>query len=259
MGVSKVELSNGETLVDLTEDTVTAETLGEGATAHNSKGEEIVGTMKSGDMLKSVYDIDDDGKVDTANNSEKLGGKTLQDINDELEGSLAYTNESYLPLGWEVNGVVYPYTLKLKTKSGLRDITVGTHGYDAFYFEKALESRGSVVVSFMCTETKLGSRNPTNESRECFTLALTDYNTETHSTITVIDDARNTDLIAGNVYTVAIMKANLSTGYYGLIVNGIETDTKPTKDSYKFLTSGAVYDVIGDINSILDNINGEVV
>ena len=48
MGVSKVELSNGETLVDLTKDTVTAETLGEGATAHNSKGEEIVGTMKSG-------------------------------------------------------------------------------------------------------------------------------------------------------------------------------------------------------------------
>lgn len=80
MGVSKVELSNGETLVDLTEDTVTAETLGEGATAHNSKGEEIVGTMKSGDMLKSTYDTDDDGKVDIANNSEKLGGYTTEQV-----------------------------------------------------------------------------------------------------------------------------------------------------------------------------------
>lgn len=80
MGVSKVELSNGETLLDLTEDTVTAETLGEGATAHNSKGEEIVGTMKSGDMLKSVYDTDDDGKVDMANNSEKLGGSPLKEV-----------------------------------------------------------------------------------------------------------------------------------------------------------------------------------
>ena len=80
MGVSKVELSNGETLVDLTEDTVTAETLGEGATAHNSKGEEIVGTMKSGDMLKSVYDTDGDGKVDNANNAEKLGGYTPEEV-----------------------------------------------------------------------------------------------------------------------------------------------------------------------------------
>ena len=80
MGLSKVELSNGETLVDLTEDTVTAETLGEGATAHNSKGEEIVGTMKSGDMLKSVYDTDGDGKVDNANNSEKLGGRTFEEV-----------------------------------------------------------------------------------------------------------------------------------------------------------------------------------
>ena len=80
MGVSKVELSNGETLVDLTKDTVTAETLGEGATAHNSKGEEIVGTMKSGDMLKSVYDTDGDGKVDIAKNSEKLGGYTTEQM-----------------------------------------------------------------------------------------------------------------------------------------------------------------------------------
>ena len=80
MGVSKVELLNGETLVDLTKDTVTAETLGEGATAHNSKGEEIVGTMKSGDMLKSVYDTDGDGKVDIAKNSEKLGGYTTEQM-----------------------------------------------------------------------------------------------------------------------------------------------------------------------------------
>ena len=84
MGVSKVELLNGETLVDLTKDTVTAETLGEGATAHNSKGEEIVGTMKSGDMLKSVYDTDNDGKVDNANNSEKLGGMSLYQVYDEM-------------------------------------------------------------------------------------------------------------------------------------------------------------------------------
>lgn len=38
----------GETIIDLTGDTVSPETLAEGATAHNSRGELIVGTMKAG-------------------------------------------------------------------------------------------------------------------------------------------------------------------------------------------------------------------
>lgn len=45
MAVNKV-IYGGDTLVDLTGDTVTAETLADGVTAHNAKGETIVGTMK---------------------------------------------------------------------------------------------------------------------------------------------------------------------------------------------------------------------
>lgn len=45
MAVSKVELANGEVLIDLTNDSVTAETLAEGVTAHGANGEPIVGTM----------------------------------------------------------------------------------------------------------------------------------------------------------------------------------------------------------------------
>lgn len=48
MAVNKVELISGEVLMDLTEDTVTPETLAEGATAHGADGEAIVGTMRSG-------------------------------------------------------------------------------------------------------------------------------------------------------------------------------------------------------------------
>ena len=47
MPTSRVDY-NGETLIDISEDTVTPETLAEGATAHNSNGEQITGTMKSG-------------------------------------------------------------------------------------------------------------------------------------------------------------------------------------------------------------------
>lgn len=46
MGVNKV-VYGGETVVDLTNDTVTPETLSEGVTAHDASGALITGTMKS--------------------------------------------------------------------------------------------------------------------------------------------------------------------------------------------------------------------
>lgn len=47
MGISKVEYA-GNTLIDLTADTVTPETLQEGVTAHNAMGELITGVMSAG-------------------------------------------------------------------------------------------------------------------------------------------------------------------------------------------------------------------
>ena len=53
MAVSKVVVNN-ETILDLTSDTVTADTLAEGKTAHNAAGEQIVGTMTSGGSSTDV-------------------------------------------------------------------------------------------------------------------------------------------------------------------------------------------------------------
>lgn len=47
MAVNKVEYY-GRVLIDLTEDTVTPETLAKGITAHTATGEKITGTMESG-------------------------------------------------------------------------------------------------------------------------------------------------------------------------------------------------------------------
>jgi hypothetical protein len=64
MGVNKVDLSTGETLIDISKDTVTPQTLAKGYTAHNSNGEQIVGTMPaegggSGDSNVTVtFDMD---------------------------------------------------------------------------------------------------------------------------------------------------------------------------------------------------------
>ena len=46
MAVNKVELANGEVLVDLTNDSVTPNTLAKGITAHDKSGAQIVGTYE---------------------------------------------------------------------------------------------------------------------------------------------------------------------------------------------------------------------
>lgn len=56
MAINKV-VYDGRVLIDLTDSTVTPETLAEGVVAYNAKGERIVGTMKQG----SGITITDDG------------------------------------------------------------------------------------------------------------------------------------------------------------------------------------------------------
>lgn len=53
MAINKVEYG-GQTLVDLTADTVTPDTLLEGTTAHNKAGNPIVGSAKVGGAVESV-------------------------------------------------------------------------------------------------------------------------------------------------------------------------------------------------------------
>lgn len=57
MGVNKVDLSTGETLIDISKDTVTPQTLAKGYTAHNSNGEQIVGTMttEGGESVEEIF------------------------------------------------------------------------------------------------------------------------------------------------------------------------------------------------------------
>ena len=78
--------------------------------------------------------------------------------------------------------------------------------------------------------------------------------------------------LEGTTYTIASgdsngqIKVTPSSGSaYNVSVKGLNTaayrgvDTTPTSGSTNLITSGGVYTVIGDINTILDNINGEVV
>lgn len=51
MGVNKAQLKDGVVLIDLTNDTVTAATLGKGYTAHDKAGDTITGTATISDTI----------------------------------------------------------------------------------------------------------------------------------------------------------------------------------------------------------------
>lgn len=77
--VSKVVLSNGTTLIDLTGDTITAADLLTGVTAHDKSGATITGTCT----------YDSDTSDDTAAVSEILSGKTAHARGALLTGTMA--------------------------------------------------------------------------------------------------------------------------------------------------------------------------
>lgn len=100
--VSKVVLSNGTTLIDLTADTVTAADILEGVTAHGKDGAPIAGTCA----------YDSDTSEDTAAVAEILSGKTAHARGALLTGTM--TN----------NGGV---TGTISTKAGEYTVPQGYH------------------------------------------------------------------------------------------------------------------------------------
>lgn len=76
--VSKVVLSNGTTLIDLTADTVTPESMLTGTTAHDKSGAKITGTCT----------YDSDTSDDTAAASEILATKTAHARGTKLTGTM---------------------------------------------------------------------------------------------------------------------------------------------------------------------------
>lgn len=81
MGISKVEINNADgtknVLVDLTSDTVTANDLAEGITAHGANGELVTGNLKENNLHSNSTTV---GKyVAMSNNYVKLSGEAKYD------------------------------------------------------------------------------------------------------------------------------------------------------------------------------------
>lgn len=92
----------GKTLIDLTADTITADQLANGATAHDASGAAITGTST----------LDSDTSTDTAAASEILAGKTAHARGAKLTGTM--TNRG------KITGTI-------STKTGTFSIPAGYH------------------------------------------------------------------------------------------------------------------------------------
>lgn len=134
MGVNKVEYGSN-TLVDLTSDTVTPESLLRGVTAHDAAGNQIVGTGSGGgggsmedteDLIKrtvgwvgkNIFSISDDYSssrygltitMDSTAGTVTLNGTASSDINTylwfETDGRTYFISKAYTPseLGWDLS------------------------------------------------------------------------------------------------------------------------------------------------------------
>lgn len=95
---SKVVLSTGEVLIDLTADTVVADKLATGVTAHGKDGAPIVGT--------NTYDADTSDA--TAAAAEILSGKTAYVTGNKVTGTMPNQGAKTLNITKKDTGVVIP-------------------------------------------------------------------------------------------------------------------------------------------------------
>ena len=81
MGINKVELATGETLIDLSGDTVTSDLLAEGETAHNSNGEPVTGMFPISEV-DTQADLINRIKTTLAGKSagSETGGENVSDV-----------------------------------------------------------------------------------------------------------------------------------------------------------------------------------
>ena len=119
MAVNKVEI-NGATVIDLTGDSVTADALLEGVTAHNAAGELITGQLKLGAYNITATDNEDGSQnliiTDAAGGGGSSGSKTVN-----FSGADA---NSHVIITYVSNGTMQRISIGGATGNNSAEITV---------------------------------------------------------------------------------------------------------------------------------------
>lgn len=143
MANSKIVLANGEVLIDLTSDTVVANKLLSGYTAHGKDGEKVTGTC--------TFDADTQDATATA--AEILKGKTAYNKGEKVTGTMPN------------NGAVAG---SIATKAGQYTIPQGYHdgsgkvGIDATEQAKIIASNIRAGVTILGVEGEMSGTEGAN-------------------------------------------------------------------------------------------------
>ena len=222
-----------------------------------------MGDLGYGDMMKATYDTDNNGKVDNADNSDKLGGQlpsyyaeaehshTTDDIdNFEYEVSLRSMLFTVLQTGvfpdglCSSDGVIKPYPGS--TMIVFRDEKIGElyspKGYDSFWLMYIAQYTKMIYFPFVAAEDV----TPTNGNLTLKTRWL--EGDETFDISLVVPSAL--PLRAGRGYMlVTVTEGLLEGGTCEATIIGLDPpiDTTPTANSTNLLTSGAIYTALQNV------------
>lgn len=191
MANSKIVLSSGEVLMDLTSDTVSADKLLKGITAHGKDGEPVTGTC--------TYDADTQDATATA--AEILKGKTAYNKATKVTGTM--------PNNGAVTGTIATKTGKYTVPQGYHDGS-GTVAIDSTEQAKLIPGNIRDGVTILGVEGTMSSTEgakpqaksvtPTFESQEI--LPDTGYNYLSSVTVAAIPVTRADNSAGGTTVTI---------------------------------------------------------
>ena len=107
MAVNKVNYGDS-TLIDLTGDTVTEETLAEGVKAHDASGTQITGKMKAGDSGITVETIPVKDSTNAISSGWAYNFKVINDaVLEEMVNQITQLNEKITKLEERLGGLTF--------------------------------------------------------------------------------------------------------------------------------------------------------
>lgn len=164
MGVNKVEFG-GETLMDLTEDTVTPDALAEGVTAHDASGEKITGTLNL-----DAYQTKEDDSLKTVNKTIVGAINELNEKSGTGGGSGGTATTTYTRVFnntiWFNQTHSFTYTMKFKcgekTYIGFKVEQFGPASWNSWSLYGIPEEDNADQVLFYCVDNSGGSSGLTS-------------------------------------------------------------------------------------------------